>query len=478
MQQSLFRKYFSITSAVLLVGFAFLGVMMMSLTRNYLKSEKKALLTSSIDDISVLCGESITEFGANSKFIANQIGTMARTIDSDIFITDIYGNTVLCSDQQGRIDTDCRHKSTRVPQEFVDKAVKGRLEESSDLNGFYQRKHYVVATPITSSDGTTYGIVFATASTDSISEFSVAMFKIFLGSAVASLCISCIIIYLVTYRLVKPLKQMSVASKRMSEGDFSTQIHVTSNDEIGSLAASFNNMSQSLSSLESMRRSFVANISHDLRTPMTTISGFIDGILDGTIPSESQQKYLLIVSDEVKRLSRLVTTMLNLSRLDAGELNLKPLEFDFSEMIVKTVLPLEQMIEKKNIQISGLDSLKKTNVFADRDLMTQVIYNLTENAIKFTNENGNIDISLNSADNKVYFRIRNTGIGISENELPRIFDRFYKSDKSRSMDKNGTGLGLYIVKTIIDLHKGQITVRSAEGEYCEFEFWIPKNAND
>ena len=365
-----------------------------------------------------------------------------------------------------------------MDKRFVNKAIDGYLETTSDLNGVYNDKHYVVAVPIKLSDGTPYGIVFAAASTDSITVFTTAMFKIFLGSAIASLCISFIIIYLVTYRLVKPLKQMSVASKRMSEGDFSTRINITSNDEIGSLAASFNNMSQALSSSESMRRSFVANISHDLRTPMTTISGFIDGILDGTIPPELQSKYLAIVSDETKRLSRLVTTMLNLSRLDAGELNLKPFEFDFSEIIVKTILPLEKMIEAKNIEISGLDELKKCNVFADRDLMTQVIYNLTENAIKFTNENGNIDISLKSADNKIYFKIKNTGIGISENELPKIFDRFYKSDKSRSIDKNGTGLGLYIVRTIIDLHKGQLTVRSIEGEYCEFEFWIPKNAND
>ena len=206
---------------------------------------------------------------------------------------------------------------------------------------------------------------------------------------------------------------------------------------------------------------------------MTTITGFVDGVLDGTIPPEKQRYYMKIVSDEVKRLSRLVRSMLDLSRIDAGELKLNRSRVNLTELVGNVLVSSEQRIEKKHLRITGMEDCEDYAILGDYDLMGQVLYNLLDNAIKFTNEGGEIQIHLSRNSGRIYCAIRNTGDGIPPEEMPQIFERFYKSDRSRSLDKNGMGLGLYIVKTVINLHQGEITVRSVAGEYTEFSFWVP-----
>ena len=207
---------------------------------------------------------------------------------------------------------------------------------------------------------------------------------------------------------------------------------------------------------------------------MTTIAGFIDGILDGTIPKEQEDKYLHIVSDEVKRLSRLVKSMLDLSRIDSGEMQLHPTNFDITNTIVTTLLTFEQKIDEKGIEIRGLEEARPQMVLGDQDLLHQVVYNLIENAVKFTNDGGAISVQVSDSIDRTTVVIENTGPGIAPEDLPMIFERFYKTDKSRSRDKNGMGLGLYIVRTILKLHGGDIAVSSAVGQFCRFEFTIPK----
>ena len=207
---------------------------------------------------------------------------------------------------------------------------------------------------------------------------------------------------------------------------------------------------------------------------MTTIAGFIDGILDGTIPPERQSHYLHIVSDEVKRLSRLVRTMLNLSRIDNGELKIRPNDFDISETVLSTVLTFEKSIDEKKIDIRGLDTLQPMQVHGDEDLLHQVVYNLVENAVKFTNTEGYISFNVSDSIDRIVVTIENSGSGIQSDELPLVFEKFYKTDKSRSQDKNGMGLGLYLVRTIIKLHGGDISVSSVVNEYTRFSFYIPK----
>ena len=269
---------------------------------------------------------------------------------------------------------------------------------------------------------------------------------------------------------------MAAATRRFAKGDFRARVKVKGKDEVAELGEALNSMAVSLSSVEMMRRSFIANVSHELRTPMTSIAGFLDGMLDGTIPEEKQAYYMKIVSDEVKRLSRLVQSMLNLSRIDSGELKMNTVRLDLTEVMCKVLVASEQRIDQKNLHITGIDQCERLEIQGDYDLINQVLYNLLDNAIKFTNEGGYIDIRLQKEKDRAVFIIRNTGAGIPAEEMPQIFERFYKSDRSRGLDKNGIGLGLYIVQTVVSLHGGQVSVRSVEGEFTEFRFWIPTEA--
>ena len=232
-------------------------------------------------------------------------------------------------------------------------------------------------------------------------------------------------------------------------------------------------MADELAVNEEAQKSFIANVSHELKTPMTTIGGFIDGILDGTIPENQQRRYLQTVSTEVKRLARIVVSMLNLSKIEAGEVSLSPVEYDISKQVFETLLSFERRIDEKNISIEGFEDMTPVVAYADRDLVQQVIYNLFDNAVKFTPENGTITVFVNDTENETCVTIRNTGVSVSNDEISRIFERFYKVDKSRSFDVKGVGLGLYIVKTIINMHDGEISACSKEDEYTEFSFRLP-----
>ena len=229
-----------------------------------------------------------------------------------------------------------------------------------------------------------------------------------------------------------------------------------------------------LDKTESSRASFVANVSHELKTPMTSIAGFIDGILDGTIPKEKQNYYLGLVSTEVRRLSRLVVAMLNMSKIESGEFQMKPNNYDISDQIIRILLTFEQKIEKKNIEIIGLEDLQPQYIVADPDMIYQVIYNLFDNAVKFTNEDGFIKVTLEDLGSQIRVSIKNSGAGIKAEELSRVFERFYKVDKSRSLDAKGAGLGLYIVKMMVEMHSGRIYAKSEDENTAEFVFTLPK----
>lgn len=284
-------------------------------------------------------------------------------------------------------------------------------------------------------------------------------------------------LYVISRRITQPLSEIISAAKDYSKGRFDRKIEVIGYDEVADLALAINEMATSLANIESERNSFIGNVSHDLRTPMTTISGFVDGILDGTIPPEKHEYYLNIISQEVKRLSRLVNTLLEVARSENGG-TLKRTDFNLSETARTVLISLESKISAKNIDIEFDSGEEDVFVNADPDSIHRVIFNLMDNAVKFTPEKGIISIGITTvADGrkkrKAVFVIRNSGDGIPKEELPHVFERFYKTDRSRGLDKSGTGLGLYIAKTSIVNHGENITVDSVSGEYTEFRFTMP-----
>ena len=295
----------------------------------------------------------------------------------------------------------------------------------------------------------------------------VAALWIFLAALIA--------IYFITERTVAPLRDMSRAVKRMAVGQYDVRVRVQGSDEVAELAVAFNQMAESLENLESMRNSFVANVSHDLRTPMTTISGFIDGILEGVIPEDQRAHYLRVVSDEVRRLSRLVTALLDVSRLQAGDRKFDMKPFDVCEMGRMILISFEQKIEDKELDVEFECDEDNMFVLADKDAIHQILYNICDNAVKFSKEGGRYKITIKDEGAKVTVRVYNEGEGIPNEDLPYVFDRFYKSDKSRGLDKSGVGLGMFISKTIIEAHGESISVASDYGKNCEFTFTLARS---
>ncbi len=476
-RRTLFSKYLQISLAIVLVSFLILGVMLVFFVARYSENDKRELLTENAHSVADLISDSSTLVNNNlilgqSNFLQTVMSTISKSINASIFITNNTGLTQLCSE-----GANCVHDRAKIPDSIMKSALTGEYFETSNLGGIYKNNYYTVGVPIivnSNGQNIAVGVAFVSSEASSISDFTANITKIFFFAAIATFAIVFCMVGLYTYNMVRPLRQMAQAAKSFGAGDFSSRVPVTSQDEIGQLAIAFNNMADSLATSEGTRRSFIANVSHELKTPMTTIAGFIDGILDGTIPPDRQGYYLNIVSTEVRRLSRLVQSMLALSRIDSGELRMNKQRFDLTNILISTLLTFEQKIGDRNIRVEGLEEADTIFVDGDPDMIHQVVYNLIENAVKFTNEGGYIRISLSDAPDRTTLEIRNSGQGIQPDELPHIFERFYKTDKSRSKDKNGMGLGLYIVKTILRLHGGDITAASETGSYCSFTLWLPK----
>ncbi len=477
MFKSVFSKYFSVLSLLFVVGFLAMSGLQIWLFTRSIAAEKRVLLQENAESIaahtalssvdSQLMPDGTVLYLLDQEELMPFLRLLGDAIDATIFLTDGQGDVLLCSSAE----------MTPLAKETSLGGLTAQVGNRSlftltTLEGLYQHPQYAVGVPIVIK-GNSIGYVLATAPAATVWVMLESNLKVYVISVLGALVLSFGVGYVFTLRLVRPLRQMAAATRRFAQGDFSARVPVRGRDEVAELADALNHMAVSLSSVEMMRRSFVANVSHELKTPMTTIAGFVDGILDGTVPPSEQKRYMTIVSGEVKRLSRLVRSMLDLSRIDSGELQLKTVRMNLTEALYTVLVSSEQRIEKKNLHITGLESCVKAEIDGDADLMSQVLYNLVDNAIKFTNDGGNIDMRITVADGRVNFAIRNTGAGIPAEEMPQIFERFYKSDRSRGLDKNGMGLGLYIVKTVINLHHGEVAVRSVAGEFTEFAFWVP-----
>ncbi len=473
MKNSLFLKYFIRISAIILVSFFIIGVTMFLFVWKYSADEKqKQLLVGANKIAGITTSFSDSFFLSSERAYRNSINFITENLNADVFISDLDGN-ILASSIRKNIDNKPFYQKKTIPIQTINEIIQnGQYKITGNLNDFFNSPNIIVGVPFLIGDNNFGGVVIVSSSAQNIFVLMFDIMKMFGLALIFSLFITYILLYFATNKLLKPLKEMSTAAKNFANGNFNERITVSGNDEIARLAMSFNNMASSLATLEEMRSSFVSNVSHELKTPMTTIGGFIDGILDGTIEKEKQDYYLTIVDSEIKRLSRLVNSLLYITQINSSNISINPTSFDVNTILLKIVDSFELSAKEKGININV--SLPESNIFvlADEDAIYRVMFNLTENAVKFCNENGKIDFKVFKDEKKVYISIKNTGNGIFQKDIPYIFDRFYKADKSRSEDKKGIGLGLYLCKQIMNLHKQEIWVTSKEGEYAEFVYTL------
>ncbi len=294
----------------------------------------------------------------------------------------------------------------------------------------------------------------------------------YLTLAIIFLC-AFVMLGLFSFTVYLPIRKITQAANEYSEGNSDTKINIHSNDEIGYLAGSINYMAAELSTLEEDQRKFIANVSHDFRSPLTSIKGYIEAIMDGTIPHEMQDKYLNIILFETERLNKLTQGMLELNKYGSKGSMLDISSFDINNTIKLVVQSFEGTCKKKRISFELILTGQTSFVSADMSKIQQVLYNLIDNAIKFSHPDSSITIETTEKNDKVFISVKDTGIGIPKDSVKKIWERFYKTDLSRGKDKRGTGLGLAIVKEIISVHNENINVISTEGVGTEFIFTLP-----
>ena len=471
--RSSFGRNFLSASLILLLTLILLGSVFQQLTDNYLTDFTFRRLDENADTISRLATSFVTGDGERREFLIN-LDMASRLSGTDIVICNSEGQVVLCSDSP----FSCQHLRLQVNQQYLDKVVQTGYDNATGLvRGLYDDARYLVSMPITNENtGQAVGIVIVSVPTATVSALLDRLANYYLCTALIVVLVFIIISAVFMGRQSRPLQEMARAANAFAHGDLESRVRVEENasEEIQDLTVAFNNMASSLQKSEYRRQEFVANVSHELKTPMTTISGYVDGILDGTIPEAKRDHYLRIVSDETKRLARLVRSMLDISQLQSEEgiPDEKKMNFDMGECAGQVLLTFEKKINDKHLEVSVDMPEHPVYTFANPDSITQVIYNLLDNAIKFCPEGGNLGLTIREGGKKVYVSVSNDGDTIPPEELPLVFDRFHKLDKSRSKNRDGWGLGLYIVKTIVCKHGENISVTSRDGK-TEFTFTMP-----
>ena len=465
---SIYFKNFCTTATLVLLCFFFLGASFALLGRSFVIDTKLESLDTCAQE-TVRTARAFGDGDLTDWDLRMNLSAMSRITGNHIFLTDAAGWVVSCSDSE----LSCGHIGQYIAPSVLESAAGGSYTQLTNLGGFYATPHYVVAVPIQRDGGTVLGYAFVSSnSSEVIGVWSTFIVTLLLVAGGILLFAMFFTLY-TSKRQARPLNDMATAARRFAHGDFSVRVEDDGReDEVGELTRSFNAMADAMEQSETLRRDFIANVSHELKTPMTTIAGFADGILDGTIPAEEQSRYLTTISAETKRLNRLVRRMLDMSRIQRQDPQvLKSKSFDICEVIVTTLLNFEKKINDKHLQVDVRIPESAMYVLGDGDAITQVVYNLLDNAVKFSPERETLHIGLWKQGGRAFVSVRNRGDTIPAEELPLIFDRFHKTDRSRSRDRDGVGLGLYIVKTILDNHDQDITVTSENGE-TEFVFTL------
>lgn len=478
MFKSLFSKFLTAFILIITVCLSMLLIIVYGIVNNYaadVKMDSARQVATAVRDYlqEDFSFDDIEEEGAREE-IAWMLRLAATSTDQMVIIlTDAAGAPIIMeSNFEANVPDDFA-----VPDNVLSMLKEGReVSNAAYFQVLLRDNQLAYALPIM-HDGEMQAAVLVTSPSDRWTGLLNVMSRTIVMACLWIMLAALIAVYFISERVSAPLKEMRRAAKDFAKGDFDRRVVVQGKDEVAELGIAFNQMAQSLENLEKTRNSFMANVSHDLRSPMTTIAGFIDAIRDGVIPPEKQDHYLEVVSGEVHRLSRLVSDLLDVTRIQAGDRKFVMKPFDICEMGRQILISLEQQIDAKGLCVEFVSDEDSMMALADYDAIYQTFYNICDNAVKFSCDGGVFRVSIGrltdkNQKNKLQVSVYNQGQGISEDDLPLVFERFYKGDKSRGLDRCGTGLGLYICKTIITAHGEEIGVTSIEGKDCQFSFTL------
>ena len=464
--QEIYWQQLLVTIGMVFLTLLLLGASFFSLSYHYTRSQNMENIRSK----AVVMSQLSVSYLENGRYknmeelqgdpdVQKLASFAAMVSDAQFMICDTEGHVLLTTDPSlsGQVVT----VPSSITQTIMDEGV---YSKRSTMGGLYEKKRLVVGVTVTNPmSQEVVGEVLAVSEATSLDTMWRGLAGLFIMTAFVVLMITFMASSISSMRQVQPIRDMVAATRRYAEGDFDVRMRDYGEGEIGELAASFNNMAESLQQQERQRQEFIANISHELKTPMTTIAGYTDGILDGTIPPENERQYLEIISNESRRLSRMVRRMLDVSQLQTMDPLRGGSHFDLCESMRRVLISLEKKITDRDLDVEVDIPDEPILVLGDNDMITQVIYNLLENAAKFGRKGSVLYLGVTRIENKAQVTVRNEGSTIDPEELPLLFERFHKSDKSRSEDKDGVGLGLYIVRTILEQHKEKINVTSEDG---------------
>lgn len=467
MKRTLYTKIFTGFILFGICGFLIVATVTSRLSFQKLKDNEVQNLYEEATVISSLFdGTSPIDFSPDAE-TKNSLTYLSCYLDSPIWIIQPDGQILYTFTEDGAFSSDTTISSFDIKDFDSSRYMLG------DFYGCFDSEHLSVLAPIRDEHRTFAYVLIHKPFHDfhifhneflNISYLSWAILLLFAG----------ILLFIFKHLVYHPIHELSVASKEYAKGNYTIPLPVHSNtDEISYIAASLNYMADKLNTIEEKQRNFISNVSHDFRSPLTSIRGYIDAILDGTIPPELQEKYLNIILFETERLTKLTESLLELNKYEGKSYILDITDFDINGIIQKTSETFEGTCREKHLSFELHFSEEKLRVHADMGKIQQVLYNLIDNAIKFSHSDSKIDIETTSKNGKAYISIKDYGIGIPRDSVSKIWERFYKTDLSRGKDKRGTGLGLSIVKEIISAHDENINVISTEGVGTEFIFTLP-----
>ena len=474
MRKSISVAFFSLVSTLMVLGIVLMGASEWVLFKNYFAKDRYETLDQVVGvtqrTAQYLVQQAELPEGDELDALSTKLEIIGESAEAYLFFTDNDGRVMIASSPD-------KLESLTVPEEMMEKigtADADYYHVFGTLGGMLDGKSYITVSEMRNEHGQPSGYLFLCSSGEQLTQFKQQFWSNFLLSACVMLLCASILTKILMRQLTDPLQKVTDAAQRFGGGDLSVRVEgVEGEGEAADLARTFNRMADNIQMNDNSRGQFMGNIAHELRTPMTTIKGFVDGILDGTIPPEMQNHYLQLVSEETGRLARLIQNMLDLSKLESGEYQVNARMFNIWETLTGVALAAEQRINDGMIELEGLTMDEKVLVYADPDLIHQVAYNLLDNAIKFTPAGGTIRFSVEKLGPEAEISIWNSGQGISPEALPYVFERFYKEDRSRGLHARGSGLGLNICKVLVNLAGGQIRVESQQGEWCRFVFTLP-----